>query len=243
MVILLGMARVENTLAQREVGVKSGDWADYVVTYEGNSTDEIGGFFVNMTAMTVTVIDVVGTNVTLEGYTYYENGSDTTEIGWIDVETGETGGNFTGPGVLIAANLNQGDRVYTTSQDPFGEGTINETVTRNYLGSPALVNRFVRNITIPPNPFFNLTFNMDWYWFRATGIPAEMTYYYMQELPGTMTWFDIRIVVITVVPEFPPALVMPIFMVATLVAALVYRRAQRRGDDRRSQRLRRQHKH
>ncbi len=213
--------------AQRTVGVKAGDWADYVVTYQGNSTEMMGEYLVDVTEMRSSVIDFSGTNVTLEGHTYFKNGSDSVDTGWIDVDTGQNGGNFTGHGILIAANLNQNDRIYTTYQDPFGEGTINETVTREYLGTMVEVNHFVRNVTIPPNPFLNMTFNMSWYWYRATGIPAEMYFYYMQESSGNMTWFEIRVTIVDFVPELPVYAILPLLIFIT-VAVIVLARAKTR---------------
>jgi len=243
--MLLTFLLVAPSLAspERTVGVQEGDWADYVVTYEGNSTEMMGGDLVNVTGMRVTVVSVSGTNVTLESTTDYENGSDTVDTGWIDVETGEQGGNFTFAGVLIAANLNQGDPVYTVSQSFFGEGTINETVTRGYLGSMVEVNHFILNMTIPPNPVINLTYSWSWYWYRATGLPAEMTFYYMQESAGfipvetsvesvpiaqssNMTWFEIHLTIVDVIPEFPSTLILPLLMIIALVAVMLRKKGR-----------------
>ena len=215
---------------QRVPGVEVGDWADYVVTFQGNSTEMMAEDLANVTEMGLSVINVLDTNVTIEAHTYYQNGSDTIETGWIDIDTGADGGDFVGEGILIAANLNQGELVYTNSTTTiFGEGTLNETITREYLGSVVWVNHFATNMSIDPNPFFNMTLYMSWYWYRETGIPAEMTFYYEQELSdlfpesfstlqssSNMTWFRIDIDIVGVVRESPASAVLPMLIFASL---------------------------
>jgi len=227
--VLIMVLKANGVAPLRTVGVNVGDWSHYVFIYQGNSTAIDVGMDVNMTSGLVTVLSVSGTNVTLEMHGYYANGSDTIEVHWIDVGTGENDGNATG--MLIGANLMQGDLVYTTQVQPFMDGTINATINRNYLGSPVEVNHFVTNMTAPPNEFYNVTLQMDWYWFRATGIPAEMTVSYADEsfLTGNNTWFSWSMTVDDIVPEFPATLVAPVFIMATLATVVVYKKRKKSG--------------
>jgi len=192
-----------------------GDWAEYTVTgvYQGDVTDPLE----NVTSMRVTVVDIVDTNVTIEAHFYFENGSDTVEPGWVDVETG----NGTHQGWLIAANLNEGDRVYTSNQTMFGELAINETITREYLGSTVEMNHFILNMTIPPNPFFNMSLLMDWYWYRDSGMVAEMRMYYLTESIGNTTMFDVNVNVLNVIPEFPISAFLPLFITITTTVIIL----------------------
>jgi hypothetical protein len=201
--------------AQRTVGVQAGDWAEYIVTgvYQGNVTD----LFENVASMRATVVDVVDTNVTVETRLYFENGSDTVESGWIDVDTG----NGTYQGWLIAANLNAGDRVYTGDETMFGKGTINETVTREYLGSMAEVNHFRLNLTIPPNPIYNMSLLMDWYWYRDSGVVAEMRMYTLMEGMGNTTMVDVNLDIFDVIPEFPIFAFLPLFIIMTATVVML----------------------
>jgi hypothetical protein len=223
-VTVLLLALRADGLPLRTVGVNVGNWAQYSITHEGNSTAIDMGDEVNWTAATFTVLAISGTNVTMQGHVYYVNGSDFTETGWIDVDTGQSGGNATGAGTLISANLMQGDLVYTTAVAPFYGGTINETISRNYMGSPADVNHYVVNMTTPPNPFANVTFRWDWYWYKATGIPAEITMNYEENAASNMTWFSWSMTINGIVPEFPTAYATAVFMIATLLIATIYRR-------------------
>jgi len=235
--VLLLALRAYGDLPLRTVGVNVGDWAHYLVTHEGNSTAIDMGDSVNLTSATFSVLDISSTNVTMQMHAYYINGSNTIETGWIDVDTGQNDGITTGAGTLISANLMQGDLVYTTSVAPFNDGTINETLTRNYMGSPVDVNHYVANTTSPPNPFLNVTYRMDWYWYKATGIPAEITVNYMEESNSTlpsmnyeenaasnMTWFSWSMTIEGIIPEFPAAYATAVFMIATLLVVTIYRR-------------------
>ena len=208
--------------AQRSVGVQVDDWGEYTVTgaFQGDVDDP----FENVASMRVTVTDVVDTNVTVEAHMYFENGSDSVELGWIDVETG----NGTHQGWLIAANLNEGDRVYTSSETMFSELTINETITRNYLGSLVEVNHFIMNVTIPPNPIYNMSVLMDWYWYRDSGIVAEMRMYTLMEGMGNTTMVDVNVNVLDIIPEFPIFTLLPLFIIMTTTVVILAKFKSRR---------------
>jgi hypothetical protein len=201
--------------AQRTVGVQVGDWGDYTVTgaFQGDVDDP----FENVATMRVTVVDIVDTNVTVEAHLYFENGSDTFQYGWVDIETGDG----THQGWLIAANLYAGDRVYTSNQTMFGELAINETVTREYLGSMVEVNHFKINVTSPPNPFYNMSMLMDWCWYRDSGIVAEMRMYTMVETMGNTTMVDVNVDVFAIIPEFPVFTYLPLFIIMTITVVLL----------------------
>jgi len=226
--ILIIVLKANGAAPLRTAGVNAGDWAQYVFIHQGNSTAMDIGMDVNMTSGAINVLSVSGTNVTLQMHGYYANGSDTIETHWINVDTGENDGNATG--MLIAANLMQGDLVYTTQVQPFMDGTINETIIRNYLGNPVGVNHFVMNMTTPPNEFYNVTFQMDWYWYKTKGILAEMTMNYADNMfMGNNTWFSWSMMINGIIPEFPSALLAPAFVVATLVAVTIFKVKKKRG--------------
>lgn len=222
LIILLSLST--RVYAQRTVGVHIGDWSEYTVTatIEGDPFDPYGNVtdpFTNVTSMRLTVVDIVDTNVTLDMQLFYENGSDVIQLGWVDVDTG----NGTGPqGWLIAANLSAGDQVYTGAESMFGEMTINETITREYLGGPVEVNHFILNFTAPPNPYMNISTLMDYYWFKDTGFVAEMNMSIMMEMMmGNRTLTEISADIINVIPEFPTTLT-PLFAIATITLILTY---------------------
>jgi hypothetical protein len=199
-----------------------GDWAEYSVTgtFEGNASDPLYNAtdpFENVSSMMLTVTSIVDTNVTLEAHVYYENGSDTVDPGWVDVDTG----NGTYSGWLIAANLNAGDYVYTDNQTMFGELTLNETIMREYLGSMVEVNHCILNVTTPPNPLYNMSMLLDWYWYRDSGMVVEMHTYMQMEGMGEATLVDVHMNLTDVIPEFPLAAYLPAFMLTTIAVVAV----------------------
>ncbi len=221
-ILLLASSLCISAYAQRTVGVQVGDWAEYTVTgtFQGNFTGTFGNttsLFENVTSMRVTVINIVDTNVTLEAHAYFENGSDVVEPGWIDIDSG----NGTLEGWLIGADLNVGDHVYTDNQTMFGELTFNETIMREYLGSPVEVNHLLLNVTTPPNPFYNMSMLLDWYWYRDSGIAAEMHMYMQTEGMGDPMLVDIHVNLMQVIPEFSISAYLPAFIVTTIAVVVV----------------------
>ena len=199
----------------RTVGVSEGDWADYDVTCSGNGTvpwiEDVADWG------KVTVQEISGTNIIFEVRARYPNATERTDTYVVDVDTGL--GN--GSGYFIAANLNAGNLIYT-SPDPwemFYGATINETISRIYLGESVMVNHWntTSSQTVPGE--MNQTTSTNYYWYRATGMWAEMSMYYLfQPLEGNTTWWEMKVVIIDVIPEFPPALILPLFIIATLAA-------------------------
>jgi len=205
-------------VAAQEPGVSEGDWAEYDVTLSGNATmpPEL-----NITWVKITVQEISATNITSEFLVHYSNGTEEAEIYLVDVDTGQ--GN--GTGFFIAKDLSEGDLIYTdppTGEGPFGisfEGaTINETISREYLGGDVEVNHL--NITtVNISPGGNVTLSISYYWYRATGMLAELSIYeLMQPVEGPIMWIKMEIVISDIIPEFPPALILPLFMIATLAA-------------------------
>lgn len=210
-------------VAAQEPGVSVGDWAlyDATLTLSANATMPPE---MNITWVKITVQEISGTNITFESLVHYGNGTEETDIYLVDVYTGQ--GN--GTGNFIAKDLYEGALIYTSppSVGPFGlvgpsfEGaTINETIPdRTYLGKSVEVNNL--NIT-KTSPFsgYNLTFSLSYYWYRATGMVAEFSIYeLMQPVEGPNMWMKMQMLISDIIPEFPPALVLPTFMIVTLTA-------------------------
>jgi hypothetical protein len=209
----------------REPGVNEGDWADYVCTWDGTEgmlppSDE------RMESINATILEVSDTNITFEAIVRYADDHEETEINVVDVDTGQ--GNATG--ILIAKNLNASDLIYTDPKQygPFELSfvglTINETIFREYLGGDVEVNHLnVTTIETDPETGDMYVESWNFYWYRATGMLAEMSYYYLvQPMAGPgMQWMELKILIIDAIPEFPPALILPLFMIATLAAVFL----------------------
>jgi hypothetical protein len=172
-----------------------------------------------------TIENIAGTNVTISALLHYNNGTEDTELGWVDVDTGE--GNMTL--FLTSANLNVGDPIYTTGD--YSDLTINETIPMTYPGSQRQTNHV--NVTMEESSeFFNVSLSMNLYWDQETGVLTQMSiisnetttyttnYSVSMQLTDSSAW---------VVPEFGmPSIVLLLSSTAlvTLVATRKLRRTQ-----------------
>ena len=216
---VVGVQLLAPVAAQLRIpGVSPGDWAEYFVIYSGNGTAPSEP----MDWVRLTVQTISGTNITYEQRIRLLDATEETDTFVVDVDTGQ--GNTSG-GMFIAADLNAGDPIYT-SPDPlnmFYGMTINETIFRTYLGGSVEVNHW--NLTMTQTFLgLNVTTSMNYYWYRATGMIAEMSTYSVLQQVGNTTWWGIEGVIIDIIPEFPPAIILPLFMITTLLAVIGYRR-------------------
>ena len=200
---------------ERTVGVDVGYWIRYgvSVSWESNDPNATTPQHILDAKQTefysLVVQNISGTNITFDRIVHFKNGTEKSDTYWIDVDTGKGTGYL----YFISANLNAGDMVYTW---PPGQGKINETITRMYLGKPVEVNHC--NDTTSNGYFMYV----DIYWNRATGVLYE---YYMNHTTYTTkgeetyatqetTW----LYPIGVVPEFPSWIAwIAVIGVATLV--------------------------
>ena len=215
---VIGSQLIATVAALRTVGVSEGDWTEYDFIYSGNETmpppSEI------MEWAKITVLEISGTNITFEEITRYVDHHNETKTYVVDVDTGQ--GN--GTGIFIAKNLNQSDLIYTSPPPSglfgisFQGATINETISREYLGETVEVNHL--NLTMSKTvPGWTQTNFTNLYWYRATGLPAEFSLYMLaQPDVGDAMWLKMEAVIIDIIPEFPLALIVPLFMIATLTA-------------------------
>ena len=212
--VVLGIQSIRGiTLSTRAVGVQVGQWAEYDLFADGNAT----GFDpTNIPAHAkMTVTGISSTNVTLQSLEDFTNGTQITSAGIIDVESGQ--GNETG--TIIAANLNAGDPVYNGSWSYMG-AIINETITRNYLGSNMETNHMnlTQQYTIPQG---SVSMSLNYFWFRGSGILAEVVVNVTVVQGAIETWeYEHVTITGTNVPEFPVNMILPLFAVLSTLAAV-----------------------
>jgi len=169
----------------------------------------------------VSVENVVGTNVTGSFLSRYGNGTEMTESGWVDVDTGD-GDNMTM--FLISADLNPGDPIYSSGD--YSTWMINETIPKTYLGGPRETNHL--NITMEmsvQSMYIYLSVNA--YWDRATGVLVEMSMDSNQTITYTTEYsFSIELTESNkwVIPEFTGPLQTLLLLASLTLATLVCRR-------------------
>ncbi len=135
--------------ADLSVGVKKGDWIEYLVTYTGTPGQ---GHDINWARMEV--VDVQGTNISVSITSRYPNGSTEVFNSTLNLATGKLIDDF-----IIPANLNAGD---TFLDQNLGNVTINSSDQQTYLGA----NRAVLHASTSQNTYV---------WDQATGVSVEGT--------------------------------------------------------------------
>jgi hypothetical protein len=143
--MLLGTCAVS---AEISVGVKKGDWIEYLVTYSGTPAE---GHDVTWARMEI--VDVQGKSVNVKISAKYSNATQEEITVTLNLETGQLGDDF-----IIPANLNAGDTFF----DKTGNITISGVEEKAYAG----VTRTVVNAATPQTTY---------YWDKATGILVEGT--------------------------------------------------------------------
>jgi len=222
--------------AQRTVGVHVGDWFEYgTVEFNWTSNDPGAAPPSEWTEMNgtewmrTTVQEISGTNITGQIIVHYTNGSETTEEYLLDVDTGQGNGTI----LFIAANLGAGDLVYTDPTTFYPGATINETISRPYLGQSVEVNHLNLTIEYEYPDWFHYIWRINLYWYKSSGALCEFQMYYYNWTSGTIPMalngpyessLTISMVIVDMIPEFPTwTSIMLILIVLTFVAA-VYKR-------------------
>jgi hypothetical protein len=221
--IFLLFALVVAASAQpRTVGVSMGNTFTYGVTVSWSSNDPTAtpsSDIVeanNTQSGTLSITAISGTNVTGQVTTLYKNSTETTEGGWVDVNTGN-GENLTE--FLISANLAAGDSIYNSSST----GTINETVTRTY--SSGVRNANLLNMTYSVEGL-NYTFN--YYWDQSTGVLVELLLQTTNQTAAYTTTSSENVQItssnVWTVPEFPTWTSALLILIAVTSATIIISR-------------------
>ena len=211
-VVLFGVLSVN--AAQRTVGVKAGDWAEYAFTLSGNATVAYTG------TMKLGVKEVASTTITYNiSYTpglppgAFVVGLDPKDY-TCDAATGEGSS-----GLFIAANLNTGDTLYT-SMNASMNGPLSATSSREYVGQTIEVNHWFYLMGSP---------SIDLFWVRATGMLAELHIAVVIDTTSNTTIIeDATLTATSVIPEFPSTITFPLLLLLlTLAMTIVSRKHSR----------------
>ncbi len=153
-----------------EVGVSEGntfeyDMVVYLTAFDSPPADLLER---NQTkSITVTVLDVSGSNISMRLTTQFQNGSEITADGWCDIETGQTTGL-----PFIGANLQRNDAINPSADEPW---YVNETVTRNYKDGPRDTNHLKLEYTGTTEDVGEVKSVLEYYFDKSTGAVVEYT--------------------------------------------------------------------
>jgi len=141
--------------------------------------------------------------------------------------------------MVIGANLNEGDPIYTAGD--YSNWFINETITRLYPDSTREANHinmtYAYNYTMPPDIDVDYFYSMNFYWDKATGIMVEDSFEVRNQTGEYLTtWlmaFKITESNVWVIPEFSTWLAwLAAVGTATIVVILGKRKLLRLARDR-----------
>jgi hypothetical protein len=153
-----------------EIGVKVGDWAKYIFSFNWSSTrSEPEPPEVNQTRQVVysifNVTEISGWNITVQETIYFKNGSQTTTIYFGDIRTGKPSLGFQ----IIAKNLKEGDKIWEPEDAP----KVEKTGHAIYAGATRTIN-FISTDMGDPEGNITITY---FFWDQATGFLCEMSFF------------------------------------------------------------------
>jgi hypothetical protein len=180
LIVQLGFAQT------RIAGVSEGDWFKYGFSFEWDSeldpelnmTSEEFPFtdFLLGDWVTLTIQDVSASNVTGQFLIHFENGTEKSQLGSVDLETGE--GDLRN--WLIAANLNADDSLYATESNE----KINETTIETYYWGSRTTNHLIYSYNyIEGEDYSDLS--LDMFWDQELGILTELSFIAEAQINGT----------------------------------------------------------
>jgi hypothetical protein len=230
--ILLFALVVAASAQTRTPGVSAGNTFTYSYTVNWNSNDPSATVPSELVSINetqwaeVSVTAVSGTNVTGTVTTHFKNGTETTNDGWVDVDTGD--GNTTT--LFISASLVPGDSIYTVS--PYNTWTINETVPRTYPSGARDTNHINTTATSSSSQG-NLSETTNLYYDQSTGALVEFSKAVSNQTGTYLTTYleEMQITNSSVwtVPEFPTLTATLVTLIAlTSVTVLIVGQRQRR---------------
>jgi hypothetical protein len=225
--LLLATVTASSAVPLRTPGVHAGEWFKYGdISIHWNSNDPNATIPPGMENLNETgwmlylVQSVVGTNITANVMTHYNNGTDVSDNGWVDVDSGN--GNLTM--FFVAADLGVNDSIY--SSGTYSTLNINETISTIYPGGARQTNHLNVTMDYSYPPSYN-SLNVEIWWDKVTGALTQISEFGNQTMTYTTTYsVSVRLIDTGswVVPEFPSFLILPLFMITTLSAVIVYKR-------------------
>jgi hypothetical protein len=229
LLILLPLTMVGNAWAQvRLPGVFTGNTFTYDVTVFWSSNDPSAAIpsellDINKTEYyQVTIGTVTTEEVTTQGLWHFTNGTELNATVTVNLETGVYSGPETGFWAVVAGGLSANDLLHPSGRDYI---TVNQTVTRNYAGAGRETNHLILTFQ-GSDSGGDYVEHVDYYFDKQTGMLVQLNDAQVYSNPAktiTRLW-KIKDSNVWVVPEFPSALIPPLFMMATLIAVIAYKK-------------------
>ncbi|MCW4044330.1 MAG: hypothetical protein NWE94_02285 [Candidatus Bathyarchaeota archaeon] len=223
---LLCLTAIGSVWAQTRIpGVYQGNTFTYDVSAVWSSTDPSAVVPAELLSINqteyyrVTIAAVSGAEITTQTVWHFYNGTETTSIGTINVETGVTNGGFW---AIVAGNLGVNDRLHPSGPNYI---TVNATVMREYLGGSRETNHLILTLEGSDSGGDYIE-HVDYYFDKQTGMLVQLSdakVYSNPTVTITRLW-KIKESNVWVVPEFPSVLILPLLMAIIMMMAIVYKK-------------------
>lgn len=175
LLVLLCLTMVGRAWAQTRIpGVVSGNTFTYDVSASWSSSDPSASIPADLldTNKTeyyrVTIVAVSGAEITTQSLWHFTNGTETSTMGTINVETGISSGGFW---AIVAGGLSVNDLLHPSGQDRI---TVNGTVIWNYTGGARETNHLMLTIQ-DSDSGGNYVEHVDYYFDRQTGMLVQLS--------------------------------------------------------------------
>jgi hypothetical protein len=172
------------------------------------------------TWLSITVENIVDTNVTCTLTAHYQNDTEETASGWIDVDSGD---NLNMEMFIIAENLNPGDSIYRTGN--FSSWNISETISWPYSEDSRDTNHINYTMEESSMPPLYIYVSANIYWDKATGVLTKMsltmnqTYTYTTQYSISMELTESNMWVVPEFAELPQTLILLASVLALVTIA------------------------
>jgi hypothetical protein len=229
LMVLLCLTMVGSAWAQiRLPGVFPGNTFTYDVSASWSSNDPSAAIpsellDINKTEYyKVTIGTVTGADVTTQSLWRFTNGTEMNITLTINLETGIYSGPETGFWAVVAGGLSVNDLLHPNGRDYI---TVNQTVTRDYAGVARETNQLILTLQ-GSDSGGDYVEHVNYYFDKQTGMLVQLNDAKVYSNPAktiTRLW-KIKESNVWVVPEFPSALILPLLMMATLIAVIAYKK-------------------
>jgi hypothetical protein len=220
-ILILTIISTPLVLAQTvTVGVHAGDTFNYSYKINWDSTDpnaNVPALYEELNAtqfIRITVISVTGSSINVDVTRHFNNGTETTQNGNIDVNTQVLDVPYSI--LIIRANANSGEKIYPAG----GHSILSDTATRTYSIGQVDTVRYVSPDTTDGN-----SQKTEIYYGKTNGVAVEYTLI-SQETSGSYVTTTRETVLINswVIPEFPAITVLMILLLAIPILLVAYKK-------------------
>jgi hypothetical protein len=220
-ILLLATISTPIVLAQTvTVRVNPGDTFNYSYSNNWDSTDPAATVSTQYEELNttqfirITVITVSGSLINVDVTRHFNNGTEQTQNGNIDVNTQVLEIPYSA--LIIRADANPGEKIYPAG----GHATLSDTATRTYDVGQIDTIRY-----ISPDATGDNTQKTEIYYSRTNGVGVEYNFV-TQETSGSYvtTTRETLLIKSWVIPEFPAAAVLLILLLAIPIVLIAYKK-------------------